>query len=140
MKVDIQTTIETEIKTLKVRAVVRYWEDASVNGEVDTDGKLIPCREGNSWEPVIDIDTGQIINWEKGKTAKINYKICDMGSYYLKDDEGFTADCIENSYVPMIMCPGGNGYGDYIIMNIFADGSIENWRPVFTGFDKVIVD
>ena len=26
------------------------------------------------------------------------------------------------------LCHGGNGYGDYIILNVGADGQIEKWR------------
>ncbi len=33
-----------------------------------------------------------------------------------------------DGYVPETMCPVGNGYGDYIIMNVFEDGTIENWN------------
>ncbi len=34
-----------------------------------------------------------------------------------------------NGYVPSIMCPEGNGYGDYVIMKVDAEGRIANWRP-----------
>jgi hypothetical protein len=27
------------------------------------------------------------------------------------------------------MCPEGNGYGDYVIMKVDAEGRIANWRP-----------
>jgi hypothetical protein len=33
---------------IEVEAEVRYWEDASVNGQEDTDGKLMPFRFGKS--------------------------------------------------------------------------------------------
>lgn len=32
-------------------------------------------------------------------------------------------------YVPDdFLCPGDNGYGDYIILKVGADGQIEKWR------------
>ena len=37
---------------IEVSAAVRYWEDATVNGTEDTDGALIPMREGHKWAPV----------------------------------------------------------------------------------------
>lgn len=64
MKVEIKTTKET----LLVDAGVRYWEDASVNGIEDEKG-LIPCRDGERWKPIIDIESGVITNWTKGVVA-----------------------------------------------------------------------
>lgn len=69
MKAKIKIEKEVELKTLSVKAGVRYWEDAEVNGVEDTDGTLIPCRNGDDWCPEIDIETGRILNWEQGKTA-----------------------------------------------------------------------
>lgn len=48
MKITIKVEKEVEIKTLEVRAGVRYWEDATVNGNEDSEGELIPCREGDN--------------------------------------------------------------------------------------------
>jgi len=41
---------------------------------------------------------------------------------------------IENDYVPEIMCPKENGYGDYIIMIVDENGKIENWKQTLDGF------
>lgn len=127
MKVVIKKTKNVEAKILSVNAGVRYWEDATVNGVEDIDGTLIPCKNSNSWCPEIDIDNGKIINWEIGKVAQIHYKVCDSGSYYIKDEDGNVILKIEDNYVPDIMCPEGSGYGDYIIMNVNSDGSIQKW-------------
>ena len=59
------------VKYLKVEAVVRYWEDAEVNGVQDKDGSLVPCRDGRFWSPTIDLVTGTIENWPVGITADI---------------------------------------------------------------------
>ena len=40
MKATIPITKEVEIKILRVKAGVRYWEDASINGNEDTEGKM----------------------------------------------------------------------------------------------------
>src|SRR5690606_18052314 len=64
---------EVEVSTLQVRAGVRYWCDATVNGvEGDEDAHGpdsdmgIPCREGEDWCPAINIETGTIEGWPKG--------------------------------------------------------------------------
>lgn len=128
MKAKIKVTKEVEIKTLAIAAKVRYWEDATINGIEDKDGTLTPCKEGDLWKPIIDIDSGVINNWEQGTMARIHFKVCDSGSYYLNDEEGNTVLSIEEYYVPKIACPAENGYGDYIIMDIDENGKIANWK------------
>lgn len=134
MKVIIKVATEFDIKTLEVEAGVRYWEDAEVNGVEDVDGNLIPFRVGDYWCPKIDIDKGVVIDWPKGTKADIHYKVCDNGSYFMKDADGNTVASIESDYVPSIMCPQGGGYGDYIIMHIDENGVIAKWRPTIDGF------
>ena len=112
---------------LHVDVSVRYWEDAVVNGIEDEKGDLIPCRHGDSWKPIIDVDSGRVINWQIGVDADIHYKVCDAGTYQLTD--GFGGECIKDGYVPDIMSPKENGCGDYIIMNIDSRGIIEDWKP-----------
>lgn len=135
MKVTVKIEKEVEIKTLEAKAGVRYWEDSTVNGVDDNyNGDLIPCRVGDYWCPVIDIDSGVILNWSKGVKAEVHYKVCDDGSYYLKDVDGNVALSIENDYVPSILCPKENGFGDYIIMDVDEDGKIENWKADIKDF------
>lgn len=133
MKKTIMVETEVDIKTLHVNAEVRYWEDAKINGIADEEGTLTPCRDGDCWCPVIDIDTGIIRNWAKGVTADIHFKVCDAGEYELKDAEGNTL-VKKDGYVPAIMSPEENGYGDYIIMKVNADGQICNWQPNLDDF------
>lgn len=133
MKAKIKVEKEVEIKQLQVDAGVRYWEDATVNGQEDENGDLIPCREGDAWKPVIDIDSGKILNWKQGVEADIHYKVCDDGIYRLVDDEGNTV-LSKGGYVPKIMSPEENGYGDYIIMKVDSEGQIANWRTTIDDF------
>lgn len=67
------------------------------------------------------------MNWEKGKSADIHYKVCDGGIYKLIDTEGNTI-LEKDGYVPGILSPGGSGYGDYIIMSVDENGGIDNWQ------------
>ena len=117
---------------LKVKAGVRYWEDAAVDGQDDVNGDQIPMREGNYWEPWIDLYHGMIIAWPIGKTASIHYKVCDDGEYWLTDNTGKKLRKWAGDYVPdSLLCWGDRGYGDYIIFDVDEMGMIQGWeRPV----------
>lgn len=127
MKVTIKIKKEVEVIALGVDAGVRYWEDATVNGVEDTEGNLIPCREGDRWRPIIDIESGMIVNWTKGVKARVHYKVCDDGIYHLLDGEG-NSILIKDGYVPDILDVERDSYGDYIIMNIDENGLIADWN------------
>lgn len=123
-----------QVRYLKVKAKVRYWEDAEVNGQTDETGDLIPCKNGDDWCPVIDLATGAIEGWTSGTIADIHYKVCDEGRYALLD-EARNEVAVKDGYVPDIMCPKSNGYGDYIIMDVGPDGAIANWTVDLSDFD-----
>lgn len=128
MKVTAQITKEFDVTAISVSAEVRYWEDGTINGTVDTDGTLIPLRNGECWEPVIELDTGRVRDWPEGTTADVHYKVCDAGEYYLLDGTGrILAE--KHGYVPDMLSVGDSGYGDYIILKIGPDGLIEGWEP-----------
>jgi hypothetical protein len=130
----VKTVQEVEVKTLIVSVHVRYWEDATINGKEDTDGTLTPFRNGDCWNPSIDIETGTVINWPVGTIADIHFKVCDEGVYQLADVAGKIVKEIDG-YVPKIMCPEDSGYGDYIIMKIDASGKINKWEVVLSEFE-----
>ena len=112
-----------------------YWEDAFVNGVRDDAGILIPCRDGDAWCPTIHIETGRIEGWPAGTVADIHYKVCDEGVYTLLDDQRRPLLKVDG-YVPDIMCPGGAGYGDYVIMRVDAGGYIQNWVVDLDDFER----
>jgi len=141
MKITYQEIVqkEAEVKYLQVSAGVRYWEDSKVDGVEDTLGILIPCREGDYWKPLIDVDTGQIVNWEKGVTADIHYKVCDDGEYWLQDKDEHIIIGSLGYYVPdRTLAIDDRGYGDYIIMSINKEGYIKNWKLNLDDFVKEI--
>ena len=127
MKATVKIEKEVELKTLVVKAGVRYYEDATVNGVEDTEGDLIPCKQGELWCPIIDIDSGVITNWKQGVKAEIHYKVCDCCGWELKDEKGEVVLSAEDGYVPSTLCPKESGYGDYIIMDIDENGMIADW-------------
>ncbi len=135
MKITVTEQVEKEVIFLKVNARVRYWEDSNVNDVSDEEGDLMPFREGDSWCPIIEVDTGKIVDWPIGTTAEVHYKICDDGSYYLCDQGGSPFKSIEDDYVPDCLCPNGGGYGDYIILSIDENGIIGDWKPKFDDFN-----
>jgi hypothetical protein len=138
MKVIVQTEKEVDIRYLRIEAKVRHWGDSEVNGEYDTeDGDNIPFKEGKLWKPLIDIDSGVVVDWPKGTTAKVHYKVCDQGEYFLLDADHNVVLSLEGGhYVPNKLIPNHDEFGDYIIMNIDGDyiimdidegGKILNW-------------
>ena len=113
---------------IEVRPEVRYWEDATVDGVEDTDGKLIPLRVGDDWCPVIRLSDGAIQNWPEGVEASVHYKVCDAGEYWLLDENRGRVAKSAGYYVPdSFLCHGDSGYGDYIIFNVGPNGKITGW-------------
>ena len=135
MKVTIKVKKEVEVKYLQVKACVRYWEDTEVNGESDTEnGENIPCKAGNLWMPLIDIEEGKITNWKQGVKADVHYKVCDCCGWDLLDENREIVLSEDDGYVPNTLCPKESGYGDYIIMDIDEDGFILDWDFEFEDF------
>ena len=115
---------------IEVRAGVRYWEDATINGVEDEAGDLTPLRSGKYWCPVIRLADGMVMDWPTGTVANIHFKVCDDGEYWLLDKQRNRIAKWADFYVPNdFLCPGDNGYGDYIILTIGADGQIAKWKP-----------
>ena len=113
---------------IKVEAGVRYWDDAVINGVPDESGNLTPFRVGGMWNPTIRLEDGLMMNWPQGTTADIHFKVCDAGEYYLLDEDQKPIAKWGGYYVPNdFLCHGDNGYGDYIIFKVSADGLIEKW-------------
>jgi len=135
VKIKMKVQVERDVKFLKAECGVRYWEDAEVNGaEDDEDNPAIPFKVGDTWCPVIDIEAGTILDWPAGTTASTHYKVCDDGRYSLLDENKTEVVTIDG-YVPKIMCPGGSGYGDYVIMKIGPDGKIDGWHQDLSAFE-----
>lgn len=120
--VEIKTTVTENVQYLMCDLGVRYWEDGEVNGVEDTDGSLIPLKEGDRWKIKIDISNGRILNWKEGTTAKVHYKVCDDGRYDLLNDghdyiwgyAGYVPDCL-------------GSMGDYVVLEIDENGFIKDF-------------
>ena len=145
MKVEIKCKRDIDVSYIRIDAGVRYWEDSDINNIEDTnceetDGfPMMPFSEfigdqnkvlrGENWRwrPVIDVETGQIIDWPEGTEASIHYKVCDDFSCDILDKE-YNVIYHYDGYVPSIMCPIYDGYGDNIIMDVDNKGYIVGWK------------
>ena len=134
-QLQVTTKQLTPVRYLQARCEVRYWEDATVDGVQDEDGSRIPCRDGAIWAPLIDLETGKIENWRQGVTAEIHYKVCDAGIYSLLNEQREEVVTLDD-YVPAIMSPKETGYGDYVIMDVNADGVIQKWKVDLRAFEE----
>lgn len=132
MKAKFTVTKEFDVEYLFVEAGVGYWADGIVDGIPDKDGN-IPCRDGDCWKPLIKINTGKIVNWTQGVKASIHYKVCDNGTYKLLDVNMELIKKIRD-YVPKMLSPKAEGWGDYIIMDIDLDGQINDWKIILDEF------
>lgn len=133
--IKVKTVADVEVKYLSADCGVRYWEDGEVNGqEDDNDNPHMPFASPKAWTPVIELETGRIVDWPEGITASIHYKVCDDGRYALLDADRREVVAIDG-YVPSIMSPKDNGYGDYVIMDIGPDGTIDKWSVDLEPFE-----
>lgn len=120
-----------EPKKVFVHAVVRYPEDAEVNGQdEDNDNPKMPMLafEGIEygmkkwvWHIAIDAKSGKIDDWPEGVTASTHYKVCDRCKVDIKGVPPY------DEYVPDFLAIDDNGYGDYIMLTINGDGTIKGW-------------
>lgn len=139
MKFDRMVKQVSEVATLRCDMEPRYWEDAAVGGvncdDEDDQAPKMPLRKGDIWQIDIDLATGKIANWPVGISATTHFKVCDAGVYSLLDAEGAVATT-KDGYVPDMLAPSGGGYGDYVILDIGADGVIAGWRADLSYFGE----
>ena len=80
------------------------------------------------WRVTIDLQSGQIQDWPKDVHASISFKVRDECSIVLQDANGAGLATYEG-YVPVILSPADEGYGDYMFMRVNQNGFIEDWDP-----------
>jgi hypothetical protein len=117
MKATVKIEQEIEIKSIRLALAVRCEGEDIPND--------FPMRNGEMWTATVEIDTGKIIGWPVGKSGSVKMKVCDSGTYTLIGADGSTVAEIGGDYVPHGVVPGE--YGDYVNLQINADGVITNW-------------
>ncbi len=118
-----------DVATIFIEVPVRYEEEDIPND--------FPLRAGDMWRATIDIDTGEVVGWPKGKSGRLSMNVCDEGIYALYDRDGKFLVRRKGDYVPHGVVPGE--YGDYIQLEINEHGIVTNWpkQPNFDAFFKV---
>ena len=121
-----------ELAYIKCNVGPRYFEDAEVNGVMETEeNPTMPMVVDNGKEKrfiiSIDVKEGRIVGWPAGVDAVTYYKICDDGTYTFMDVFGSTLKEI-NSYVPDFLAIFDEGFGDYMYLDIDENGYIKDWK------------
>ena len=91
-----------------------------------------PCMssDGLYWSPVIELDSGRIVNWANGVAASVCIKVRDNGRYLLLDANKSAIysryhEYVHDAYLVHSIEPG---YGDYIQFDVCEDGKIFNYK------------
>jgi hypothetical protein len=114
---------------VEVDTPVRYPEDATVNGQEDENGDLMPFLINGRWRPRIRLDDGVVMDWPPSVVAEVHYKVSDAGEYWLQNADGVRVARWSGYYVPdTFLCHGDRGFGDYIIFRVGGDGCINGYR------------
>lgn len=112
-------------KTIEMKIPAKYLQmDVPILHEEDMP-EGYPFMFGNTWRPIIDIETGQICHFPaKSEPQNLYIKVSDNGRYTLHD-KNFTCLHRYEGYVPNKFIPGE--FGDYIALKIDEYGNITNW-------------
>ena len=124
---------EVEVKTIRIKMDV-YQKDISEKFPLSR--KVWPEHRRLNLD--IDIETGIIKKWPKGRKGELFTKIVDNGCYYLLDDNNEEVASIECGYVPNSIIPPKDGYGDYIKLIVDQFGKVTNWydNPDVSDFEE----
>lgn len=132
MEITILKEEKINLKYIKCHFYIRDWSGFVCSA------RKIPFSSENYWNPVIDVDEGKIIDWEKGVTLNVNAKTCDDNELYLYDENNNLIIWFDNyqketvhfyrGYVPEFLDVIGDGCGDYLQLIIDRDGYIKNFN------------
>ena len=124
----VKVTKEIEAVYLSLSVAVRYGEEDMPNDA--------PLRNGDTWNAVIELSSHKILDWPLGKELSFtDMKVTSEGVYALLDaDQELIVR--QFGYVPNKILPGD--FGDYLTLDIDADGVIKNWltNPSLEDFEK----
>lgn len=142
MKIKIVKEVEVEVCLIDVDAHIRYLEDIGFKQDDNwcdchADNPECPCIDGHQWRPIININTGRIINWDAPIKCHVFAKVCDEFKCKIKGLNGEDIITYEG-YVPSFMAIEDNGYGDYIDMIVEEDGTIKDWYFSQDHIDELI--
>ena len=120
MKVEVYKLTEIEIHSVRIEVELHDDVSESLPKHLfNDDGEL---------DLLIEVDTGQVVSWQGDVPIVIHDNICNNGIYTLFDKSGNEVGKIDNYYVPHDLIPGKRG--EYIHLDISADGVVTNWPDV----------
>ena len=120
MEVEVLKLTKVEIHSVRIE--VELHDDVSENSPkhlFNDDGEL---------DLLIEVDTGKVVSWQGNEPVSIHDNIRNNGVYTLVDKCGDEVARLDNYYVPYDLIPGKKG--EYIHLDISADGVITNWPDV----------
>lgn len=120
MEVEVLKLTKVEIHSVRIE--VELHDDVSENLPkhlFNDDGEL---------DLLIEVDTGKVVSWQGNEPVSIHDNIRNNGVYTLFDKCGDEVARLDNYYVPYDLIPGKKG--EYIHLDISADGVITNWPDV----------
>lgn len=120
MEVEVLRLTKVEIHSVRIE--VELHDDVSENLPkhlFNDDGEL---------DLLIEVDTGKVVSWQGNEPVSIHDNIRNNGVYTLFDKCGDEVARLDNYYVPYDLIPGKKG--EYIHLDISADGVITNWPDV----------
>ena len=155
------TIIEpSDVKYLRIDVGPRYWEDASIKFEEkwEDDIDYNEQKKGEKpkmpfavkddsktyveyrWQITIDLGNVKVLDWPMGVEARVFYKVCDDGTYYLLDGDKNVLKEV-NCYVPDMLSYIDDGYGAYIDMKIDGDGNLVGFpKEYMNNYIQKIID
>lgn len=114
---------EVDVKILAVNAYIRDWDVCDIY--LEPNDSEFPCLVKDEWQPLIEIETGKILNWQVGVKANINLRLRDNCSYKLIDINNNAIISRNDDYVPYTLNNGNDS--DQLTMEINEEGMIKDW-------------
>ena len=125
MKVEVYKLTEVEIHTVRIEVELHDNVSESLPKHLfNDDGEL---------DLLIEVDTGKVISWQGNEPVSIHDNIRNNGVYTLFDKCGGEVASLDNYYIPHDLIPGKRG--EYIHIDISADGVITNWPDVLNVYE-----
>ena len=120
MQVEVYKPTKLDIHSVRIE--VELHDDVSENLPkhlFNDDGEL---------DLLIEVDTCKVVSWQGNEPVSIHDNIRNNGVYTLFDKCGDEVARLDNYYIPHDLIPGKRG--EYIHIDISADGVITNWPDV----------
>lgn len=133
MKVKLLTGTETEAKYIAFYVKPMWHGYISVTSDsLSRDGRDMPCLCNNIWCPILDLDTGEIINWKEGCSADILIENTDACYASLMDANKKVLARAENEnfYCGNDSKPDDPYYYFAFKWSIDSNKKIKNWRHI----------